>query len=137
MNFTMAQLGNPGITCGHVQDEPLWPPPECPLSNTYSHTTQTSRYGPQTNRPSHCLWLCRCWGGRLSSRKADKEGWLFFFSCLFSHLLQQFSVAENLGMERSTVAKRKKKVFMNNGTLQIHLVPRHFFFLSFSLQPII
>lgn len=112
MNFTMAQLGYPGITCGHVQDEPLWPPPECPLSNTYSHTTQTtqtSRYGPQTNRPSHCLWLCRCWGGRLSSRKADKEGWLFFFSCLFSHLLQQFSVAENLGMERSTVAKRKKK----------------------------
>lgn len=26
-----------------------------------------------------------------------------------SHLPQQFSMAENLGMERSTVAKRKKK----------------------------
>lgn len=28
-----------------------------------------------------------------------------------SHLPQQFSVAENLGMERSTVAKRKKTVY--------------------------
>lgn len=140
MNFTMAQLGNPGITCGHVQDEPLWPPPECPLSNTYSHTTQTtqtSRYGPQTNRPSHCLWLCRCWGGRLSSRKADKEGWLFFFLLSVFTPSSAIFCGRKFGNGEKYSCKKKKKVFMNNGTLQIHLVPRHFFFLSFSLQPII
>lgn len=53
------------------------------------------------------------------SRKASKD------FCPFSHLLQQISVAEYLGMGTSTNAK--KKVFMNNGTFQIHLVSETFF----------
>lgn len=43
----------------------------------------------------------------------------------FSHLFQQISVAEYLGMGTSTNAK--KKVFMNNGTFQFHLVSGRFF----------
>lgn len=54
------------------------------------------------------------------SRKASKD------FCPFSHLLQQISVAEYLGMGTSTNAK-KKKVFMNNGTFQTHLVSETFF----------
>jgi hypothetical protein len=61
----------------------------------------------------------------------EKQREIFFF-CPFSHLSQQFLVAENLGMRTSTV---EKKLFMNNGTFQIHLVSETFF--SFSPQPII
>lgn len=73
--------------------------------------------------------------GYLLERQTRRGGFFFLLS-VFTPSSAIFC-GRKFGNGEKYSCKKKKKVFMNNGTLQIHLVPRHFFFLSFSLQPII
>lgn len=118
MSFHTSKLRKPMITHGHVHKKP--PPPAETPPHTHSHIIQTDREGFLKKLPAISSSSSSAVAAGIPSRKASKD------FCPFSHLLQQISVAEYLGMGTSTNAK-KKKVFMNNGTFQIHLVSETFF----------
>lgn len=79
-----------------------------PLKYIFTYNTDKQVWSPKPTAPAIASGSADAGvAGYLLERQTRRGD--FFFSCPFSHLLQQFSVAENLGMERSTVAKRKKK----------------------------
>lgn len=120
MSLHTSQLRKPIVTPSHDHNKPpshLLSTPPPPERSQVTHWKGSSKKQPPAISSSSLGAVAE---GTVS-RKASKD------FCPFHTFFSKFSVAEYLGMGTSTNAKKKKKVFMNNGTFQIHLVSETFF----------
>lgn len=100
-----------------------------PLKYIFTYNTDKQVWSPKPTAPAIASGSADAGVAGYLLERQTRRGDFFFFLSVFTPSSAIFCGGK-FGNGEKYSCKKKKKVFMNNGTLQIHLVPRHFFFLA-------